>query len=269
MVYSPLRYPGGKRTLTAYIASKLDGRRVFIEPFCGGASVSLELLFTNKVDKIILNDFDTGIYSFWYAVLYDTKRLIDTIRAVPVTPEEWKRQKEILKKEVPVGEYDFDKGFATFYLNRTNRSGIIKGGMIGGVEQSGKYKIDARFNKEPLIARIEKIATMSSKIELYNMDAIELFKEHHWQNAFVYLDPPYFQKGSQVYTTYFTKEDHKNLRDGIAGSIDPKYRWLLSYDDCREIHDLYAGYATSETCFHYSITKPVKAKELIIEKDTE
>lgn len=265
MIYSPLRYPGGKRTLTPLIQSKMKGQRVFIEPFCGGASVALELLFTDIVDKIVLCDYDTGIYSFWYAVLYDTDRLIEAIRNTPITPKEWRKQKEIQSKEANLGEYDFDKGFATFYLNRTNRSGIIKGGMIGGAKQDGKYKIDARFNKETLIKRIEKIAGKASQIELYNMDAIDLFKEHSWQNAFVYLDPPYYQKGSQVYTTYFKKEDHDRLQEGVAEYIAPKYQWLLSYDNCEEVLELYRGYATSEKQFKYSITKPTATKELVIE----
>lgn len=245
---------------------KGKSEKPFTHQICGGASVGLDLLMTGQIEKLIINDMDKGIYSFWYAVLNDTDKLINKIINTPITPEEWKKQKEILQTTTYAKVYDFETGFATFYLNRTNRSGIINGGMIGGNEQTGNYKIDARFNKENLIKRIKAIAEYKDKIEIYNEDAIELFKNHKWENAFVYLDPPYYQKGNQVYNTYYKKEDHEKLKECIETDINPNYEWLLSYDNCKPILELYGDYTINTQVLGYSITTAKKAKELIITK---
>ena len=158
-IYSPLRYPGGKARLATFLGDVITLNKIvnctFVEPFAGGAGAALTLLFLEKVDSIIINDFDKAIYSFWDSILLDTDSFIEKLETVDLTIHEWERQKEIYNS---VDSTKLELGFASFYLNRTNRSGIIEGGPIGGRNQSGKWKIDARFNRINLIERIKKIS---------------------------------------------------------------------------------------------------------------
>lgn len=261
MFYSPLRYPGGKQKITPVIENILQytGHAAFIEPFAGGAGVSLELLFKGTVNQVILNDFDKGIYSFWNAVLTETDRFIKDIEKVNVTVEEWERQKHIYINS----ECSYELGFATFFLNRTNRSGIIKGGMIGGVDQTGKYKINARFNKKSLIKRIEKIGLHKDNILLYNEDIGTFINNHilNYPDAFIFFDPPYYKAGKQVYSTFFTPDDHIRFANAIKSL---KNNWIITYDNSPEIKEFFADYVIKEIALNYSITSAHKNTELII-----
>lgn len=175
----------------------------YIEPFAGGAGIALELLEDDVVNQIVINDLDKGIYSFWRALLTETDRFIEEINNVPLSIDEWNRQRAIMLNADR--RYTFELGFATFYMNRTNRSGIIKGGVIGGLEQNGNWKLDARFNKDNLIKRISKIVERKDGIHIYNKDVSSLVKNYlpkYEDNAFVYFDPPYFGKGKQLYLNF-------------------------------------------------------------------
>lgn len=261
MFYSPLRYPGGKQKITPVIENILQytGHTAFIEPFAGGAGVSLELLFKGAVNQVILNDFDKGIYSFWNTVLTETDRFIKDIEKINVTVEEWEKQKHIYINS----ECSYELGFATFFLNRTNRSGIIKGGMIGGVDQTGKYKINARFNKKSLIKRIEKIGLHKDNILLYNEDIGSFINNHifNYPDAFIFFDPPYYKAGKQVYSTFFTPDDHIRFANAIKSL---KNNWVITYDNSPEIKELFADYVIREIALNYSITSAHKNTELII-----
>ena len=149
---SPLRYPGGKTQLSRYVRHLLDINNVhntYIEPFAGGFGVALELLFNNDVEQIVMNDFDPSIYSIWNMILHNRDEFISLIKNTPITIEEWFYQKDIRNK-LKNDSNSIENAFATFFLNRTNVSGIISAGPIGGLKQQGKYKIDCRFNKEKL-----------------------------------------------------------------------------------------------------------------------
>lgn len=261
--FSPLRYPGGKVKLYNYVVKILENNNLigctYVEPFAGGSGLALKLLFKNKVKRIILNDFDPAIYSFWYCVLYKTEELCNLIRNVDVTLEEWDKQKKIYLS-APTDKLLY--GFSTFFLNRTNRSGVITGGMIGGRKQSGQYKLDARFNKEDLISKIEHIASLKDKILLYNLDAKELLKRSditRLHKVFINLDPPYVAKGSQLYKNAFTPEDHEELSKTI---FKCKKKWIVTYDICPLISKLYSGYKCEIIDITYSL-KTTKAKEYV------
>lgn len=207
MFYSPLRYPGGKGKLEPFMELLIEQTGhiggTYIEPFAGGAGIALELLEKNIVNKIVINDLDKGVYSFWKAILTETDKFINDIRNIPLTIDEWNRQRAVLEDN---RRYSYELGFATFYLNRTNRSGIIKGGVIGGVEQSGSWRMDARFNRNELIERILKITRRKRQIHIYNKDVNSFVRNYlpqYEENAFVYFDPPYFGKGKQLYLNFF------------------------------------------------------------------
>jgi len=267
MYYSPLRYPGGKGKLAPLIGSLIyqygHVGGTYIEPFAGGAAVALELLEKHVVSEIVINDLDKGIYSFWRAILEDTERFISKIYDTPISIEEWNSQKRILYSHN--NKYSFELGFATFYLNRANRSGIIKGGVIGGINQSGEWKMDARFNKDSLIKRIESIAKKKTKIHVYNKDIksfIERYVPKYEDNAFIYFDPPYFKKGKQLYLNYFEFNDHLRIERLIKEHV--KCDWIITYDDETEIERIYKDYCIYRFELNYSVSKKRRANELLI-----
>ncbi|MEO8664818.1 MAG: DNA adenine methylase [Ignavibacteria bacterium] len=270
--YSPLRYPGGKGKVTDYFKQIFrenllyDG--VYIEPYTGGASVALSLLFNEYASRIIINDIDVSIFSFWYSVINNTEKLCKLIHDTPVTIKIWEEQKQIQKeKEI---HNSLKVGFSTFFLNRTNRSGILNAGMIGGRQQNGDWKIDARYNKEDLINRIEKIAIYKDKIELYNLDAVELIKSLRNklpQKSLYYFDPPYYVKGKDLYLNHYMIKDHEY----IANEINKlnKHKWIITYDDVKPIRNLYSKYRKKSFRLSYSAGSTNKqGKEIMIFSDT-
>lgn len=270
MFYSPLRYPGGKGKLALfmeYMIDQLDHRGgTYIEPFAGGAGIALELLERNVVSKIVINDYDKGIWSFWKAILSETNRFVEAIRTVPLTIEEWSKQRNICLNQKH--KYSFELGFATFYMNRTNLSGIIKGGIIGGQEQSGRWKMNARFNRENLVKRILEIAARKDDIKLYNKDIKSFITKYvplYEDNALIYFDPPYFNKGKQLYMNFFRLKDHKRIESIIRENVNCD--WIITYDVAPEIASIYAAYSMSLYDLNYSVSKKCKASELMIFKD--
>lgn len=239
--YSPLRYPGGKGKLARFVAdlvrvnSIVDG--VYVEPYAGGAAVAIELLLTGLVRRIEINDLNVPVYSFWSAILHDTHNLIQMIKDTPVNLESRSHAKSKLNEGGPPCT---ELAFAMFFLNRTNRSGILNGGVIGGKSQSGPWKMDARYNKEDLIRRIKKIALYKNKITVSNMDAIDFLKEgkSRWSDkTLVYLDPPYYEKGRDLYYNYYKYNDHRAVAEATKEITTAK--WIVSYDDVLPIHELY------------------------------
>lgn len=262
---SPLRYPGGKRKLANFVKlvfhknNLLDGE--YVEPFVGGASVALSLLYDEYVRRVHINDLDHSVYAFWYSVLNETEQLCRLINDTPVTIDEWHRQKEIQSGiDVPL----LDLGFSTFFLNRTNRSGIISGGVIGGKHQSGEWKLDARYNKSDLIERIKKVARYRKRIRLYNLDASVFIEEVIPQissQTLIYLDPPYFVKGQQLlYTNFYEPADHKHVA-GLVHNI--QQFWIVSYDDVPETRRLYEGFKHLDYGLHYSAQNRYQGSEIM------
>lgn len=267
---SPLRYPGGKAKLSNFIAELLfnSGQKdVYIEPFAGGAGVALDLLLSDRVQNIVINDYDKAIYSFWRAVLNDTEELIDKIKQTPVTIEQWEMQKDIYLNRN--SKYSIDLAFATFFLNRTNRSGILKAGPIGGRKQDGNYKIDARYNKAELIKRIETISKNKKRIKLYNKEIISFIHGviSKYDEAFVYFDPPYYNKGPELYRNFFTREDHSNLAKIIQEDV--KCEWIVTYDLTDEIIDLYRDCEKRKFDISYSAVNGRRKSEVLILKNCQ
>lgn len=270
MFYSPLRYPGGKGKLTPFIAMMIEeyGHKggTYIEPFAGGAGVAIELLEKGIVSQIVINDLDKGIYSFWRAILTETDKFIETIRSIDINMTEWYREKEICLNQNQ--KYSFELGFATFFMNRTNRSGIIKGGVIGGKDQAGTWTLDARFNKDNLIERIQKISNLRNRIHIYNKD-IESFLMNYVpkyeDNAFIYFDPPYFGKGKQLYLNFFNYEDHVRIEKLISEHVNCD--WIITYDDVEDIERIYSEYNIRRFELNYSVADKRKASEIMIFKN--
>lgn len=262
--YSPLRYPGGKNKLSALIAqickdNNVDGH--YVEPYCGGASVALHLLFNGHVKDITINDYDRSIYAFWHSVLNDTERLCEKIRRTRVDVATWRRQKRVQGNKAV--EKDLLKlGFSTFFLNRTNYSGIIDGGIIGGVSQKGDYKIGCRFNKPELIRRIRFIALHRKHIHLTNLDALKLVKKiKKDRNTIFYFDPPYYLKGPSLYMNSYQHADHVSVSKEIKKIKNA--RWIVSYDNTKEIRMLYRELRKREYKFFHTARTARVGKEVL------
>lgn len=266
MNYSPLRYPGGKTRITPLVEvlmkkAGVNNKGTYIEPFVGGAGVALRLLLNNKVERVVINDYDIAIYSFWYAILNETYSFISLIKNTPITIEEWNKQKHIYSTRQD--KYSIELGFATFFLNRANRSGILSAGPIGGYKQTGKYLIDARFNKEKLIEKILLIAKQKDRISLHNLEIKDFIRDiipNFTVNSFVYFDPPYFKKGKELYKNFFSAQDHKDIAQLIYGLRIP---WMLTYDDVEEIISLYDSYSLKRYDINYSVANKGKNSEII------
>jgi len=242
--FSPLRYPGGKGKVARFVASVIRANNLsdgtYVEPYAGGAAVAWELLLTGVVRRVEINDVSRPVYAFWKSVLNHTDALSRLIADTPVDPNQWQQAKQVFRS--PDQHDDLQLGFAMFFLNRTNRSGILNGGMIGGKDQGGSWKIDARYTKPDLLKKIERIASMKNRVLLTNMDAIELIEKRktYWcKKALVYLDPPYYVKGGQLYYDSYSHADHAEVAEKVVSMS--AVRWMVSYDDAPEIHELYAG----------------------------
>lgn len=266
---SPLRYPGGKTQLSNFVEQLLEinniEKAIYCEPFSGGAGVAMELLLSNKVNNIILNDFDIGIYSIWKAILNDTDEFIRMIQETPITIEEWYRQKQIHSDKISDTRYSIDLAFATYFLNRTNRSGIVLGGPIGGYNQEAKDKIDCRFIKTKLISKIKAIADCKNDIQLYNLDASvlieDVLKKQNKDRLFTFFDPPYYKQGQSLYTNFFKDEDHLALSEKIQSLDD--YFWITTYDHHPRIAEIYQGTHQKEYLLKYSAHRVRKEKEYL------
>jgi DNA adenine methylase len=267
---TPLRYPGGKGSIyhlmSEFIYANDLGRGHYVEPFAGGCGLALKLLLQGDVSAIHINDVDRGVWSFWDALLNSSKDLISLIEETNITIDEWKKQKDILSSEDKYSSLEI--GFATFFLNRTNRSGIIKGaGAIGGLNQDGPYKIDCRFNKKDLIKRIERINNYRDGIHLYNKDAnefIENVQEKLPKKSLFCIDPPYYNKGKSLYTSYYNPDDHEKLSIFVR---DIKFPWLVTYDNVGEISDLYGEFRQFTLDIKYSLNLKRTGSELLIASD--
>tara|TARA_R110000823_G_scaffold227834_2_gene355156 strand:- start:116156 stop:117070 length:915 start_codon:yes stop_codon:yes gene_type:complete len=266
MYYSPLRYPGGKNKLAAFVAKICVDNDVsghYVEPYAGGASVALFLLFEGFVKKITINDKDRSIYAFWHSVLNKTDQLCSLIDNAELNVEEWRRQRAVQsnKKNADLLEL----GFSTFYMNRTNRSGIINGGVIGNVDQTGDYLMDCRFNKSELIQRIKLIASKKKQIRLYKKDAIKLIDkiedESRDQNVIFYFDPPYYLKASSLYMNHYQGNDHKLVSERIK-RID-NIKWIVSYDNVGPIQKLYKDCNKKEFSFKHTAYEIREGKEIL------
>lgn len=267
MLYSPLRYPGGKGKLASFMGLIIEKMNIkggtYVEPFAGGAGVALMLLMEGYVDNIVINDYDKAIYSIWRAIVNEPENLIDRIENTNVNVDEWKKQKNIYIKNNH--KYSMDLAFATFFLNRTNRSGILKGGPIGGFKQSGNYRIDARYNADKLIKRIRDIAKYKKHIKVYNKEIVSFIENilpSYVNNTLTYFDPPYFNKGPELYKNFFDKDDHARIAKLILQKV--KSNWIITYDDTPEIVKLYSQQCMRRYDLNYSAANTGKSSEVMI-----
>lgn len=261
---SPLRYPGGKSALAGLFADLIGGLGVrsctYVEPYAGGVGAGIALLREGLVKRLVINDIDPAVHAFWYSVIHENKQFLDWVEAVPLDIVEWRKQRAIYRSKN--GDVTA-LGQAFFYLNRTNRSGVLNAGVIGGQAQTGRYLIDARFNRATLVERIAALGELRDVVEVTALDGrtvIDSFRGR--KSAFLYIDPPYVQAGSQLYLNAFEGRDHQALAravDRINGA-----HWLMTYDESAFIEDLYKRHFQAKLDLNYSARHPGGATELVV-----
>lgn len=271
--FSPLRYPGGKTQLTSFVKNLLLTNNItngtYIEPFAGGAGVAIQLLLAGDVKSIVINDYDKSIYSIWYSILNNTQKFITLILDTPVTINEWHNQKAIYLQNKN-RQNSLEGAFATFFLNRTNVSGIISGGPIGGLKQTGKYKIDCRFNKTDLIKKIKLISDRKEDITLYRKDALEFInlipENYNSDSTLIFFDPPYYVQGKNLYLSFYSNNSHKKLFKKI--DILKDFYWITTYDYVPQIAEIYYNANQKyEYELSYSANQKRRAKEFMFASD--
>lgn len=264
-IHTPLRYPGGKTRLFPFLRDLVKSAGwtnfTYAEPYAGGAGAALSLLSEDVVGQIAINDLDPAIAAFWHTVTSDSEWFIDRIRSVPLTLDEWDAQKLVYKNQSKFTTAEV--GFATFFLNRTNRSGVMNAGVIGGRAQAGDYKIDARFNRSTLAERISSIGRLRDRILVSSEDGAEFITRHLDDGkTFVYADPPYYEKGSYLYMNAFDNSKHAALAKVLNDRPDAP--WMLTYDDAPEIRALYRGRYQGIFELPYSAHRSVNFAERMI-----
>lgn len=263
---SPLRYPGGKGRLGPWLATLVAANKLtkgcYVEPYAGGAGAALYLLLGNHVKRIVINDADPVVHAFWDTLVHDSATLIKLISRHPATM----KTREMAKMQLATPELytPAEVAFATFFVNRTSRSGILNGGVIGGKAQAGTYKLDARYNPAALIARIEAIAAQRERIKVYGMDALDFLKKECPKlpkKSLIYLDPPYYVKGSQLYRNFYQHADHVAIGAAAKALSLPV---LITYDDTPEIRKIYHGVKSSSFSLQYSthLARPMASEVL-------
>lgn len=265
VTHSPLRYPGGKTQLAPFVLDVIQANGlyhgVYCEPFAGGAGVAWQLLLDGHVSEAWINDLDPAIHAFWSAVLFDTDALCELVESTPVTIAEWHLQKVTLQAK---GSTLLQRGFAALFLNRTNRSGILKGGVIGGLAQTGNYALDCRFNRREIVRKIKRIGSYREVIRLSCLDAAECLKE--WdkalpKRALINIDPPYFAQGQGLYLNFYKAEDHADLAKVVRGL---NHHWMVTYDNVPEISRLYRGLPQHTSSLIYYAQIKRRANELMV-----
>lgn len=262
---SPLRYPGGKGLLYSRLRTIIRENNltssVYVEPYAGGAGAALALLVSGQVERIAINDLDPAVFAFWNAVVPQPDEFTALVNSVELSVDEWERQREVYLTSAR--DNHLPLGFATFYLNRTNRSGVLNGGPIGGKDQTGNYKIDARFNREGLAERIRLIALHANRIAVTNEDGLHVIERYSDRDdAFIYADPPYFEKAGSLYLNAFQDSDHRALADCLKGV--QRAKWILTYDNVPQVAELYSDLRRRLFALNYSAHRVMKASEIMV-----
>ena len=267
---TPVRYPGGKQRLAPFILELLEKNEGigghYVEPYAGGAGVAMKLLLTKQVSHVHLNDSSFPIYALWRSIVSSPEELCRKIAHASLTVSEWKKRKEIVRN--PDGHAELEVGFSTLYLNRCNHSGVLSGGPIGGLAQTGKWKIDARFPRNELIRRIEVIALRKDAIHLRNWDAEKFIQEYVPtlpSQTLVYCDPPYFGQSSRLYLDQYKREDHARIAHVIQEQLHRK--WIVSYDSAPEILAYYCKRRMFRYSLQYNASHVYKGEEVFIFSD--
>lgn len=265
---SPLRYPGGKGSLAPFLGRLIHDQvprcEVYVEPFAGGAGAALRLLYDEFVDQIVLNDLNAGLAAFWRAVFHRTEDLAHLIETAPINIDSWHEHRAIYTGDRSIAD-DLELAFATFFLNRTNRSGILDARPIGGLQQTGTWKIDARFNRTALAWRVRELGHYRHRVIVSENDGVEVASRYVDRRHFVYADPPYLQRSADLYLNTLTWSDHARLASVLGRS---SARWMVTYDNDPRVKKLYPTQRRVAFALAHTAARPHVGEELAVFANT-
>lgn len=184
-----------------------------------------------------------------------------------MTLETWHQLQPLrLVDSIPSAGYSrLQLGIAGLFFNRTNFSGVIGSGPIGGQAQTSDYSIGCRFNKATVLSQIQSAAKFGGKIKVHFGDAITFLRRNAERistgYSLVYVDPPYYGQGRKLYRHHYNDADHANLAAFITAQA---YPWMLSYDDHARIRELYAKSQMQPIYLDYKVRSSRTARELVI-----
>jgi DNA adenine methylase len=267
---SPLRYPGGKSALYTRLRDVIRDNDLagctYVEPYAGGVGAGLGLLVTGQVARVVINDLDPAIHAFWKLLVTNPNYLREKIQTAKLDATEWACQREVYRAADRSADINA-LGYATFYLNRTSRSGVLNAGPIGGHDQTGNYKIDARFNREALSERIRILSLYANRIVVSSQDGKDVIKKYASRaNTFIYADPPYFEKSRGLYMNSFSLDDHRALAEVL--NFRSQRKWVLTYDNSPHVGDLYKDRRRHDFELYYSAHRARRANEVVILSDS-
>jgi DNA adenine methylase len=262
------RYPGGKKKLSSIIVDNLkqlnqNKKMQYREPFMGGGGICFK--FLDQAESIWINDKDIGISCLWTSVINYPDELQELVmNLVPSTKYFYLFKDMLLSKEdMPLDKDSIvNYGFMKLAIHQMSYSGLgtKSGGPLGGVSQESKYKIDCRWSPAYICQKIVKNNEILKLKKIHsgkctNVDFEDCIRDES-ELALIYLDPPYYIKGNDLYQHGFTYDNHKRLSESLKNS---NHEWLLSYDACEEIKTLYSWADIQVIDVNYSITSTKNA----------
>lgn len=259
---SPFRYPGGKTWFVPYLrdwlASKPQPPSRFIEPFAGGAIVSLTVGVERLARHVIFSEIDPGVAAVWKVILNgQSEWLANRILCFEVTEENVRKVLEQKPTKLR------DIAFQTILRNRVQRGGIMAPGA--GLVKTGENGrgIRSRWYPETLARRIKEINQSKDRFTFQQTDAFELIREHEEDaDACFYIDPPYTVAAKRLYVAW--QVDHEKL---FASLQKCKGDFLMSYDNTQEVAELAEKFGFETRAIAMKSTHHAKMTELLIGRD--
>ena len=230
MIKTPLRYPGGKSKAIKFLAPYIPEFKEFREPFVGGGSMFIYLAQKFPNTNMWINDFNSSVSLFWYNLKSSPDLLACLVQAAKDSGISGKDLYNIKKNEI---SYGLDKAVRFFILNRITFSGCAES---GGYSQN---VFEKRFTQS-YIDRLKALPPLLKNVKVTSED-YQLLLEEKGEDVFIFLDPPYlsatksklYGKNGDLHTSF----DHNRLANSLK---ECKHKWMMTYDDCEEIRDLYS-----------------------------
>lgn len=246
---SLIRYPGSKAKLVESILAAMPEEYVlpmftsdnlhYVEPFFGSGAVGFEVMKRlHHRARVTIADMDIGLFCLWLSVWKHADELKERIRKYRPSVESFYELKQL------DGEFTdtVDTGFRKLALHRISVSGfgVMAGGPIGGRKQEGAYTVGCRWKPAKMLLAVERYQKLLGKFKRLEILHSCVFKTLAGidgdEPAFIYLDPPYYEKGNQLYKHGFSEEQHAELASVL---IKSRHLWAVSYDDHPAIRRLY------------------------------
>lgn len=209
-----LRYHGGKWLFARVLVGLFPAHRIYVEPFCGAASVLLQK--PRSYAEVINDKWDTVVNVF--QCLRDpevSEQLKEQLRLTPFARTEFNSafgHRPRHQADVEAARLCILRSFAGFGSAATN--GEYATGFRSNSNRSGTTPAQDWKN---YIHSIAGFVERLRGVVVENKDALELIPQHDTPQTLFYCDPPYqvgtrnMARGNAVYSCDMTDDDHRRL----------------------------------------------------------